>query len=86
MPEYKDIPIRAITEKAFRELEKLKLSLEDVDKLLKESYDCSKSRRKRNIQERCVRKNGKVLKIVIELKVSKTLFEKYWRIRHVSFV
>ena len=86
MPEYKSIPIRAVTEKAFRELEYLGLAFEDIEKLLNESYDCSKSKRKRTVQEKCIKYNGKTLKIVIELMTSRTQFEKYWRIRHVSFV
>ncbi len=85
MAEYRKIPIRAITESAFREAGEIGLDLDDVANLLSESYDCAKGRRKQGIEERCARRNGKILKIVIELKTSKSGFE-YWRIRHMGFV
>lgn len=83
---YNGIPIRAVTEKACGELDHLRLSLMDVEMLLKESYDCTGSRRRGAVEEKCVTKDGKTLKVVIELKISKTRLEKYWRIRHASFV
>ncbi len=85
MPSYKNIPIRAITEDAFREAAELGLDLDGIATLLADSYNCGKSRRRKGIEERCVRKSGKILKIVIELKISKGGFE-YWRIRQIGFV
>jgi len=85
MPAYRNILIRAVTESAAKEAEKLGLSLDDVARLLDESYDCIKSKRKSGIDERCVRTNGKIMKIVIELRLSKSGFE-YWRVRQIGFV
>lgn len=85
MAEYRRIPIKAVTKDAFREAEEIGLDLDDVANMLSESHDCVKGRRKQGVEERCVRRNGKILKIVIELKTSKNGFE-YWRIRHIGFV
>lgn len=85
MPAYRNVPIRAITESAVKEAEKLGMNLDDIANLLAESYACEKGRRKSGIEERCVRNNGKLLKIVIELRTSKSGFD-YWRIRHIGFV
>ncbi len=85
MPAYKDIPIRAITESATKEAEEIGLNLDDIGNLLENSYNCAKGKRRKGIEERCIRKDGKILKIVIELKISKSGFE-YWRIRQIGFV
>lgn len=85
MDAYRNIPIRAITESASREAEELGLNLDDVANLLESSYDCAKGKRREGIEERCIRKEGKILKIVIEMRLSKSGFE-YWRIRHIGFV
>ncbi|MEK6887597.1 MAG: hypothetical protein AABX14_01485 [Candidatus Aenigmatarchaeota archaeon] len=85
MAAYRNIPIRAITENSVKEAEEIGLNMDDISNLLAESYDCGKGRRKGGIEERCMRTDGKLLKIVIELKTSKSGFE-YWRIRHIAFV
>ncbi len=85
MANYKSKPVRAVTENAMRELEELGMNLEDISRLLEDSYDCEKSSRRKGIEERCVKKDGKILKIVIELKTSRSGFE-YWRIRQAGFV
>ena len=85
MASYRNIPIRAITEGAAKEAEEIGLNLDDIANFLVESYDCVKGKRKGGIEERCVHTDGKILKIVIELKTSKSGFQ-YWRIRHIGFV
>ncbi|HLC77236.1 MAG TPA: hypothetical protein VJH04_03465 [archaeon] len=85
MPAYRNIQIRAITESAAKEAGELGLNLYDIAAILSESYDCAKGRRKEGVEERCARRSGKILKVVIELKTSKSGFE-YWRIRHIGFV
>ena len=85
MAMYRNIPIRAITESASREAEEIGLNLDDIANFLANSYDCAKGKRKKGIEERCIRKDGKILKIVIELRTSKSGF-KYWRIRQAGFV
>ncbi len=85
MAVYRNIPIRAITESASREAEEIGLNFDDIASLLANSYDCRKGKRKKGIEERCIRKNSKILKIVTELRTSKSGF-KYWRIRQIGFV
>jgi len=85
MAAYRNIPIRAITKSAAREAEEIRLNLDDIARLLAESYDCTKSKRRAGVEERCARKDNKILKIVIELRTSKSGFE-YWRIRQIGFV
>lgn len=85
MTAYKDIEIRAVTESAMHEAEEIGLNLDDIARLLKDSYDCAKGARRKGVEERCVRTGGKILKIVIELKTSKSGFD-YWRIRQTGFV
>lgn len=85
MSTYRNIPLRAITESAAKEAEEIGMNLDDIANLLAESYDCGKGKRKRGIEERCLRTDRRILKIVVELKTSKSGFE-YWRIRHMGFV
>ncbi len=85
MATYKGIPIRAVTESAMYEAEATGLNLDDVAGLLEDSYDCAKGTRRKDVEERCIRKGGKILKIVVELKTSMSGFE-YWRIREIGFV
>jgi len=82
---YNNIPIRAVTDSAMHELGELGMNLEDISRLLEDSYDCSASVRRSGIEERCARKDGKILKIVVELKTSVSGFQ-YWRIRQAGFV
>jgi len=82
---YRNIDIKAITKSASEEAEELGFNLSDIGRLLADSYDCKTSKRKKGIEERCIRKDGKILRIVIELRTSKNGFE-YWRIRQIDFV
>ena len=82
---YKGISIRAVTESAMREAEEIGLNLDDIARFLEDSYDCAKGPRRKGVEERCVKTGDKILKIVIEMKTSKSGFE-YWRIRHIGFV
>lgn len=82
---YRGIPIRAITQSATKEAAEFGLILDDIGRLLLESYDCTKAKRRKGIEERCMWKGNKLLKIVIELRSSKSGFE-YWRIRQIGFV
>lgn len=80
---YKGIPIRTATKSAFMELAKLDMDFFDVKAVLEHGFDCARSRRKKDIEERCVRKGRKVLKVVVELKENE-IGERYWRIRHAG--
>ncbi len=70
---------------ASRELMKEGNDLTDVLEILEEGYDCSASRRKSNIIEKCLRKGDKEYKAVIaetEVTYPDNYIEKVWRLIH----
>jgi hypothetical protein len=44
-----------------------------------------KSKRKRNVEEKCIRVGDKIIKVVVELVESETGI-KFWKLRHVSMI
>jgi len=54
-----------ITLSASRELSKTSCDLYDVLEILEEGYYCNPSKRKQNIQEKCLRKGNKEYKAVL---------------------
>lgn len=48
------------------ELVELGMDLWDVVEVLESGYDCAKSRRKKGVYEKCVRKGRKTVKVVVE--------------------
>jgi hypothetical protein len=83
---YKDMRIEP-TLSASRELVREGKDLYDVLKILEEGYDCSSSKRKENIIERCVRKGNKEYKVVLaqtEVTYPDGYTEKVWRLIHVG--
>lgn len=63
-PRYQNKEIKA-TKDAAEEMWHLKRDLWDVLEILEEGYDCSSSKRKANILEKCVQKGKEVLKVVV---------------------
>lgn len=57
----------------------------DVKCILENGFDCPRSKRRKSIEEKCVKKRGKTIKVVVEKMTSKSGIE-YWRIRHVGYV
>lgn len=80
---YKSVPIRTATRKGQNDMYKLNFSFGDVEKILIEGHDCPHVKRKPNIEERCIRKDKKLIKVVVEKIISTSGFP-YWRIRHVG--
>jgi hypothetical protein len=64
------------------EMDKFRLDLWFVKRVLEEGFDCAVGRRKQNIIERCIRRKGKIIKVV----VAKVEWEDkaFWRIIHVG--
>lgn len=86
LPKWKGRRLR-YTKAAYRELHKLGMTLWDVKNVLEEGFECSRSKRKPGILERCVRKNGKLLKVVVKETVSRFpdgKIEDVWLILHVG--
>lgn len=63
-PRYQEKEIKA-TKNASEELWQCKKDLWDVLEILEKGYDCSTSKRKANILERCMRKGNNVFKAVV---------------------
>ena len=72
-----------------RELAHHGYSLHYVKRILEEGYDCSSSRRKANIREKCVREKDKEMKVVVALTTPRYLdgyIETVWRLIHFGVV
>lgn len=74
---------------ASRELVKHGCSLYDAVEILENGYDCSASRRKVNIEEKCLRKGSKEIKAVVALTTVSypdKFTETVWRLIHFSTI
>ncbi len=63
-PKYQEKEIKA-TKTASEEMWQLNKDLWDVHEVLEKGYDCSTSKRKPNILERCIRKGKFIFKAVV---------------------
>ena len=82
-PTYKGLRIAILSRMVDRELTELRLDLWDVKEILENGFDCPIGRRKLNIEEKCIRIGDKIIKVVVELKQSRTGIE-FWKLRHVG--
>ena len=70
------------TKDAQREMDEIGLNLWQVKDVLEQGYDCSKSKRAKNIIERCLyRKNKEVRVVAVLVEWKEGIF---WRIIHVG--
>lgn len=53
------------TKNAAEELWQFKKDLRDVLEILEKGYDCSRSKRKANVLEKCIRKGNIIFKVVV---------------------
>lgn len=77
------IPTRA----AYRELEMLEIDLYDIVKVLESGYNCSRSKRAKEIFERCLRADNKIIRAVAaegEFGYADGHIEKVYWLIHVS--
>jgi len=63
-PRYQNKELKA-TKNSSHELWELKKDLWDVLKILEKGYECSASKRKENILERCIKKGNIIFKAVV---------------------
>lgn len=61
------------------------MDLYDVQQVLEEGFNCFRSKLKKEIEEKRVRKGKKLLKVVVE-KMQSSCSEEYWRIRHAGIL
>jgi hypothetical protein len=68
---------------AAREMEG-RFTLDDVVEILERGYDCSKSKRARVTIEKCIRKKGKIIRIVAVEAYSTWIGGSVWLIKHIG--
>ena len=74
---------------ASRELIKHRYSIYDIIEILENGYECSASRRKENIEEKCLRKGNKEVKVVVALTTvlyPDKFTETVWRLIHFGII
>ncbi len=64
--------------KTMQELEAEGLDLDDVINILNRGFDCSRSRRKKTIEEKCLQRKNAIIKVVVED------VGDYWELKHVG--
>ncbi|WP_456474230.1 hypothetical protein [Candidatus Pyrohabitans sp.] len=74
------IPSRTALEEMYRE----DLLIHDVVEILENGYDCARSRRKRDVIERCVDRKSKTLKAVVAKSYNYDMESEVWVITHVG--
>ena len=67
------------------ELTELGLMLSEVVYILENGFDCSRSKRKKDIIEKCMRFGNKVVKVVAQKKF-RLSGKEFWRIRHAGIM
>ena len=66
------------------ELMRCGMLLEDVARVLRDGFDCSRSKRKKGTLEKCVRKGKKTLKVVVAKSFNYSLNTECWVLIHVG--
>ncbi len=67
------------------ELAQTGLTLLEVVYILENGFDCSRSKRRKGIVEKCFRYGNKVAKVVVESKL-RWFGGEVWRLRHVGII
>lgn len=84
-PLWQSLPIIP-SDSAMNELFKHCLSLDDVKGALEEGYDCSEGKRREGTFQRCLRKGGRILKVVVALSRNHALSTDCWVVTHVGSI
>ena len=66
------------TKKALDEMSHHDVDMYKAEEILDGGFDCARSKRKRNVDERCIRRNRKIVKVVV------ADMGKYYKIIHVG--
>lgn len=68
MPEicYKEVQIETFTNMAYREVAELGMGLYDVKEILEDCFDCPRSKRRKGVEEKCIKKRGQTIKVVVD--------------------
>jgi hypothetical protein len=63
---------------------RLRIYLDDVCRVLDEGYDCSRSKRKNDTCERCLRMKGRIVRVVVVRSVTRWNDEPVRLVTHVG--
>ena len=66
------------------ELVKYEMDLDDVAEILNEGYDCSRSKRREGVLERCIDRGNKVIKVVVQRGFIELDGKECWELIHVG--
>lgn len=88
-PTYQGIPIITVqTRKGQKnvvdELVEHGMDLDDVAKVLKEGYDCARSKRRKGVLEKCIDRGNKTIKVVVQRGNIELDGQDCWELIHVG--
>lgn len=66
------------------ELVKYGMDLDDVADILNEGYDCSRSKRRKGVLEKCIDKGDKTIKVVVQRGFIELDGRECWELIHVG--
>lgn len=86
---YQGLPIITVQTRrgqknVLNELTKYGMDLDDVANILREGYDCSRSKRRKGVLERCVDKGNKTIKVVVQRGFIELDGKECWEVIHVG--
>ncbi len=88
-PTYQGLPIITVQTRrgqknVLDELIKHEMDLDDVTEILEEGYDCSRSKRRKGVLEKCIDKGNKTIKVVVQRGFIEFEGKDCWEIIHVG--
>lgn len=88
-PTYQGLPIITVQTRrgqknVIDELVKNGMDLDDVAEILNEGYDCSRSKRRKGVLEKCIHKGNKTIKVVVQLGFIELDGKDCWELIHVG--
>ena len=88
-PIYQGLPIITVqTRKGQKnvldELLRHGMDLDDVTEILQEGYDCSRSKRRKGVVEKCIDRGGKTIKVVVQRGFIELDGQECWEVIHVG--
>ena len=82
-PYFRDIPVIP-SRTAMNEMYDHSINIHYVVEILKHGYDCPRSKRSKNIIEKCIDKKRKTIRVVIANSYNYSLGTEVWVITHVG--
>lgn len=88
-PTYQGLPIipvqtRRGQKNVIDELAKHGMDLDDVAGILNEGYDCSRSKRRKGVLEKCIDRGNKTIKVVVQQGYIEFEGKECWELIHVG--